>query len=324
MKRILTGIKPTGEIQLGNYLSVIKELVAMQEKYEVFLMIADLHAQTVPYSPKQLRLLTYDLTKSLIALGINPQKTIIFRQSDIPAHLYLFWILSTICYLGELTRMHEFKEQSERYKKEGVGAGILLYPVLMAADILIYNADLVPVGEDQRQHLELARELARRLNKRFNLKIKIPEIYLHQETAKIMSLTDPTNKMSKSLPKGCLEIFAPAKEIKEKILSAVTDSGKEIIYDPIKKPGISNLMTIYKYLSKKTYPEIEELFKNKSYYEFKLAIYEEFMNYFQEARKKKNKITNQQVNKIFQQSAVKINRIANKNLKIILSKVGLR
>lgn len=324
MKRILTGIKPSGKIHLGNYLSVIKELIEMQNKYEILLMIADLHAQTVPYSPKELKYLTYDLIKSLIALGIDPKKTIIFKQSDIPAHLYLFWLFSIITYLGELTRMHEFKEQSEKYKKEGVGVGILLYPVLMAADIIIYNADLVPVGEDQRQHLELCREIVRRFNKKFNTNLKIPQVYIKEETAKIMSLTNPIKKMSKSIPEGCLEIFSPEKEIKKKILSAVTDSGKEIKYDPINKPGISNLMTIYKYLTKRTYSEIEELFKNKNYYEFKLATFNEFMKRFKEARKKKNKITNQQIDKILKKSAIKLNKLANNNLKIILKKVGLR
>ncbi|GIW66294.1 MAG: tryptophan--tRNA ligase [Candidatus Parcubacteria bacterium] len=323
MKIVLTGIKPTGKIQLGNYLSVIRELVNMQNKYQIFLMIADLHAQTVPYSPKELKFLIYDITKSLIALGINPQKTVIFKQSDIPAHLYLFWFLSTITYIGELMRMHEFKEQSEKYKKSGVGAGILLYPVLMAADIVIYNADLVPVGEDQRQHLELCREIIKRFNKKFKTKLKIPKTYIPTETAKIMSLVNPTKKMSKSEPDGCLEIFAPEKEIKEKILKPVTDSENEIKFDPLNKPGISNLMTIYKYLTKKTYLEIENDFKNKGYYDFKLAIYKAFINYFKKPRLIKNKITNKQIEEIFKKSAIKVNNLTNKNLKLIKEKLGL-
>ncbi len=324
MKRVLTGIKPSGEIQLGNYLGMIKEIIDMQNKYEVLLMIADLHAQTVPYNPKRLKILTYDLAKSLIALGINPKKTILFKQSDVPAHLYLSWVLTCISPLGDLMRMHEFKEQSERYKKEGVGAGILLYPVLMAADILIYNADIVPVGEDQRQHLELTRELARRFNARFGKFFKIPEIYIQKETAKIMSLNDPNKKMSKSIPEGCLEIFDSEKNIKEKILKAVTDSGNEVKYDPINKPAISNLMTIYKYLTKKSYSEIEEEFKGKGYYEFKLRIIEAFFDYFKEARNIKKQIKNKDIEKILKDGANKANKIANKNLNIILKKVGLR
>jgi len=323
MKRVLTGIKPTGEIQLGNYLGMIREIIDMQNKYEVFLMVANLHAQTVPFDPKEIRSLTYELVSSFIALGIDPKKTTIFLQSDIPAHLYLQWILTCISPLGDLMRMHEFKEQSERYKKEGVGAGILMYPVLMAADILIYNADIVPVGEDQRQHLELTRELARKFNRLFGKTFKIPEIYIQKETAKIMSLDNPNKKMSKSLPEGCLEIFADEKIIREKILKAVTDSGKEIKYDPENKPAISNLMTIYKYLTKKTYSEIEEEFKGRGYYEFKQAIIEAFFAYFDKSRKIKKKISKNYVKKILKEGAKKANLVANKTLKIILKKTGL-
>jgi tryptophanyl-tRNA synthetase len=323
MKRVLTGIKPTGEIQLGNYLGMIKEIIDMQNKYEVFLMVANLHAQTVPFDPKEIRRLTYDLVSSFIALGIDPKKTTIFLQSDVPAHLYLQWILTCLAPLGDLMRMHEFKEQSERYKKEGIGGGILMYPVLMAADILIYNADLVPVGEDQRQHVELTRELARKFNRLFGKTFKIPEIYIQQETAKIMSLDNPNKKMSKSLPEGCLEIFADEKIIREKILKAVTDSGKEIKYDPENKPALSNLMTIYKYLTKKTYSEIEDEFRGKGYYEFKKAIADAFFTYFEKARKIKKKISKSYVRKILNQGAKKANSVANKTLKIILKKTGL-
>ncbi|MGC8981340.1 MAG: tryptophan--tRNA ligase [Minisyncoccia bacterium] len=323
MKRILTGIKPTGEIQLGNYLGMIKNIIDMQNKYEIFLMVANLHAQTVPFDPKEIKRLTYDLVSSFIALGIDPKKTTIFLQSDVPAHLYLYWILGCISPLGDLMRMHEFKEQSQRYKKEGVGAGILMYPVLMAADILIYNADLVPVGEDQRQHVELTRELARKFNRLFGKTFKIPEIFIQPETAKIMSLDNPNKKMSKSLPEGCLEIFADEKVIKEKILKAVTDSGKEIKYDPVNKPAISNLMTIYKYLTKKTYSEIEEEFKGKGYYEFKNAIIDAFFKYFDKVRKIKKKINKNFVKKILKQGADRANKTVNKNLKLILKRTGL-
>jgi tryptophanyl-tRNA synthetase len=323
MKRVLTGIKPTGEIHLGNYLGMVKEIIDMQNKYEVFLMIANLHAQTVPFDPKEVRRLTIDLVSSLIALGIDPKKTTIFLQSDIPAHLYLQWILTCITPLGDLMRMHEFKEQSERYKKEGVGGGILMYPVLMAADILMYNADLVPVGEDQRQHLELTRDLARKFNRLFGKTFKIPEMYIQQETAKIMSLDNPNKKMSKSLPEGCLEIFADEKIIREKILKAVTDSGMEVKYDPINKPAVSNLMTIYKYLTKKSYSEIEEEFKGKGYYEFKKAIIDAFFLYFEKARKVKKKISKNYVIKILNKGAKKANLVANRNLEIILKKTGL-
>ncbi|BCX15499.1 MAG: tryptophan--tRNA ligase [Candidatus Parcubacteria bacterium] len=324
MKLVVSGIKPTGRIQLGNYFGMIKEIIAMQDKYKVFLMIADLHAQTVPYKPAELQFLTYELASSLLALGIDPQKTVIFKQSDIASHLYLYWILGCLSYFGELQLMHEFKEQAERYKKQGVGVGILMYPVLQAADVLLYNADLVPVGKDQVQHLELARQLARRFNKRFGQVFKIPEIYLREETAKIMSLDNPYKKMSKSSPEGCLEIFASEKEIKEKIKRAVTDSSNEIKFDPETKPGISNLMIIYKCLTGKVLPEIEQEFFGLGYADFKEKIIEAFFDYFKKAREKKRKISKGMVNKILKEGARQANRIAEKNLKTILKIVGLR
>lgn len=324
MKRILTGIKPTGEIQLGNYFGMIKNVIEMQDRYEVFLMIADLHAQTVPYNPKELRFLTYELAASLLALGIDPKKTVLFKQSDVPAHLYLYWILGCLAYFGELQLMHEFKEQTERYKKQGVGVGIFMYPVLQAADVLIYNADLVPIGQDQVQHLELTRELARRFNKRFGKIFKIPEIYLKEETAKIMSLNDPTKKMSKSLPEGCLEIFADEKKIREKIKKAVTDSGNEIKYDPQNKPGISNLMIIYKYLTNKTLAEIEQEFFGLGYVDFKEKIIEAFFEYFKKAREKKKKIKKNFIDKVLKEGAKKANKITNQNLEKIIRIVGLK
>lgn len=324
MKRVLTGIKPTGRIQLGNYFGMLKEVLSFQDKYEVLLMIANLHAQTVPYSPRELKFLTYELASSLLALGVNPKKVILFRQSDVPAHLYLYWILSCLSYFGELQLMHEFKEQAEKHKKQGVGVGIFMYPVLQAADVLIYNADLVPIGQDQVQHLELTRELARRFNKRFKKIFKVPEIYIREETAKIMSLNNPLKKMSKSLPEGCLEIFAPEKEIKEKILKAMTDSGSEIKYDPEKKPGISNLMIIYKYLTGKTLPEIEQEFTGLGYADFKEKIFFSFLEYFKEAREKKRKIKKEEVEKILTQGAKKANQLIKENFSRIIKIVGLR
>ena len=324
MKIILTGIKPTGKIQIGNYFGMIREILKFQEKHKVFLMIADLHAQTNPYKPKDLRFLVYELASSLISLGIDPKKTVLFRQSDVPAHLYLYWILTCLSYLGELYRMHEFKEQSERYKKQGVSAGILMYPVLQAADILIYNADLVPVGKDQIQHLEFTRELARRFNNRFGKIFKIPEIHFNPETEKIMSLDNPLKKMSKSLPEGCLEIFAPEKEIKEKIRKAVTDSGNEIRYDPKNKPGVSNLMIIYKHLTNKSLSEIEKEFEGLGYADFKEKIIFAFFDYFRQAREKKKKITNNYVEKILIQGGKEANKVVKENLKKILKITGLR
>jgi len=324
MKRVLTGIKPSGKIHLGNYLGMVRQILDFQEKYETFLMIANHHAQTVPYDPLELKELTFDLVSSLIALGVDHKKTVIFLQSDNPYHTQLSWILGCLTYLGELQRMHEFKEQSERYKKEGVGSGILMYPVLMTADILLYNADLVPVGEDQRQHLELAREIARRFNNRFGKTFKIPEAVILTETHKIMSLDNPQKKMSKSLPQGCLEIFAPKEEIEEKILKAVTDSGNEIKYDPQNKPGISNLMIIYKYLTNKPLAEIEEEFKGISYLEFKKEIIKAFFEKFEEARKIKKKIKKKEILEILNKGKKLSLEASQKIMDIVLKKTGLK
>jgi tryptophanyl-tRNA synthetase len=324
MKRILTGIKPTGEIQFGNYLGMIKGLVEMQGKYEIFLMLADLHSQTVPYQPKELNRLIYSLGSSLVALGIDTKKTVLFRQSDVPAHLYLYWILGCLAPTGELMRMHEYKEQKERYKEQGIGSGILMYPVLQAADILIYNADLVPIGQDQVQHLELTRELAKKFNSAFGKTFKIPEIEVQKETAKIMSLDNPSKKMSKSLPEGNLEIFSDEQIIREKIKKAVTDSGREIKFESESKPAISNLMTIYKFLTKKNYSEIEKEFESKGYGEFKEKIADKFLQYFDSARKLKQKITKTQIDKIFAQGAQKANQITSQILKSIFGKTGLK
>lgn len=324
MKRILTGIKPTGKIHLGNYLGFIKDLLIFQKKYQVFLMIADLHAQTVPYHPKELKNNVIELTKSLIALGVDPHQSIIFKQSDISAHLYLCWFLSCLSYVGELERMHEFKEQKERFKKIGVGAGILLYPVLQAADILIYNADLVPVGKDQIQHLELARELARRFNQRFGKTFKIPEAYFNPETEKIMSLDNPSKKMSKSLPEGCLEIFASEKEIKNKIFKSVTDSEKIIKYDPLKKPGISNLIIIYKHLTNKSIDEIENEFRGLMYNDLKEKIYLKFIQHFSSARSRYQQIKEKNVVTVLEQGKKKAEKVAQDNLAKIFKLVGLK
>ncbi len=326
MKRILTGIRPTGKIHLGHYLGFIKNLFYFQDKYQTFLMIADLHAQThpFPYHPRELKKNTFELVKDLLALGLNPQKITLFRQADIPAHLYLYWIFGCLTPLGELQRMHQFKEWSQKYNKESIKAGILMYPVLQAADILLYQADLVPVGKDQVQHVEFTREMVKKFNYYFGKTFKLPEVYLEKETEKIMSLTNPTKKMSKSEPEGCLFIFDDEKTIKEKIKKAVTDSGHEIKYDPLNKPGISNLMIIYKTLTQKPLPEIEKEFEGLDYNHFKEKIIEAFFNYFKEARIKRKKLKDKDVLEVLAQGKKKASQIAQKTLTKVLIKVGLK
>lgn len=323
-KIILTGIRPTGKLHIGHYLGLIRYLVKLQTEYKVFLMIADLHAQSTPFSPKGLRQNTFELVKSLIALGIDSKKTVIFQQSFIPGHLYLYWILSTLAPVGDLMRMHQFKEFSNRYKKEGIFASILMYPVLQAADVLLYLPDLVPVGKDQIQHLELTRELARRFNKKYGKIFKIPEVLTYPETEKIMSLDNPKKKMSKSLPNGALFIFDSKNNIKTKIAKAITDSEAVIRYDPEKKLGISNLMVIYKYLTQKTFSEIENEFTGFGYAVFKEKLIDVFLNYFQEARSKYRKINQLEINRILTKGNKEALRFTNSTLEKILKATGLK
>lgn len=308
--RILTGIKPTGSLHLGNYAGFMKSLLELQEKgHEIFLMIADLHALTDPTNVKKVKKIKENLVAEIVSLGIDPKKVAIFYQSEIYFHPYLAWILSCFTSLGDLYRMHHFKEltQNLKMKKEQVNAGALYYPVLQAADILLYNPDLVPVGEDQKQHLELTREIARNFNKKVKKIFKIPKEYLTQ-TAEIKSLTNPFKKMSKSDPDGCLGIFEPKNMIIKKIRKAVTDSEGKIYYNPTTKPGISNLILIYHLLTEKPLKEIENEFQNSSYKEFKDLIIEKFFEKFGSAREKKKEILSEvpQIVKLGKEIAFKV------------------
>jgi len=320
--RILTGIKPTGSLHLGNYAGFVKSLLELQEKgHEIFLMIADLHALTDPTNVKKVKKIKENLVAEIVSLGIDPKKVAIFYQSEIYFHPYLAWILSCFTSLGDLYRMHHFKEltQNLKMKKEQVNAGALYYPVLQAADILLYNPDLVPVGEDQKQHLELTREIARNFNKKVKKIFKIPKEYLTQ-TAEIKSLTNPFKKMSKSDPDGCLGIFEPKNMIIKKIRKAVTDSEGKIYYNPTTKPGISNLILIYHLLTEKPLKEIENEFQNSSYKEFKDLIIEKFFEKFSSAREKKKEILSEvpQIVKLGKEIAFKVScQLINKIEKII-------
>jgi tryptophanyl-tRNA synthetase len=263
--RIFSGIRPTGELHIGNYLGAIKQWLELQEKNECVFCIVDLHAITTPYKPEVLQKNILELATAYLAAGLNPEKCVFFVQSQIAEHSELAWILSTITPLGELQRMTQFKEKSKKHPGE-VNAGLLNYPLLMAADILLYQTELVPVGKDQQQHVELAREIARRFNKRFGDTFKEPRTLLPKVGEKIMSLQNPKKKMSKTDDtRGCIELFEEPEVIKKKIMSAVTDAGKTVKYDPIKKPGISNLLTIYSLFSQKSIKDLEKKFQNASY-----------------------------------------------------------
>ena len=272
-KVVLTCAQPTGKLHLGNYLGAVKNWVEMSEKYECYVGVVDMHAITIPYVPADLKKNVYDCAAQYMACGLDPEKCNLFLQSSIVGHSELSWILGCICPLGQLERMTQYKDKASKHK-ENLNSGLLYYPVLMASDILIYNADIVPVGEDQKQHIELTRDLAQKFNSRYSDTFKIPEPYIPQTGARIMSLQTPTSKMSKSDPNqnGTLYITDEPAVLRKKIMSAVTDSDSEVRYDIENKAGVSNLMSIMSALSGKSFADIEAEFKGKGYGDFKKAV----------------------------------------------------
>ena len=271
-KKILTGLQPTGSITLGNYIGAIKQVVKYQEMYDSHIFIADLHAITIPQDPVQLKENIRSLLNIYVACGIDPNKNKIFIQSDNEYHCNISWLLECNTYYGELSRMTQFKDKSK--KNQNFTSGLLTYPVLMAADILTYDVDYVPVGGDQKQHVELARDIAERFNNKFGETFKMPEPLISKEGTKIMDLQDPTKKMSKSAEnkKGVILLLDDVEVIRKKIMSATTDSEMSVKYDPENKPGISNLLNIYISLTGKTIEEAEAQFANSNYGEFKKEV----------------------------------------------------
>ena len=323
--RVFSGIRPTGQLHLGNYLGAIRQWLKLQEENECFFCIVDLHAITTPYSPSRLRENILELAIEYLSLGLNTKKSTIFVQSQVKEHLELAWILGTMTSVGQLKRMTQFKEKSKKYKNS-VCAGLLNYPLLMAADILLYQTDLVPVGEDQKQHLELTREVAKKFNKKYGKVFKLPSILIPERGAKIMSLTEPKKKMSKTDDENsCIFIFESPEKIRKKIYSAVTDSGKEIKYDPKNKPGVSNLINIFSLISGKTIEKVEEEFENKGYFFLKNKLAELLIEKFAPFRKKRDKLwrEKEKVEKILKEGAKKAEKIAKQTMKKVREKIGL-
>lgn len=269
MKTIFSGVQPSGTMTIGNYIGALQQFVELQHDYNCYFCIVDQHAITVPQDPATLKQNIRSLAALYIAVGIDPNKATLFIQSEVPAHAQAAWMLQCISYIGELERMTQFKDKSAG--KEAVSAGLLTYPPLMAGDILLYNADLVPVGEDQKQHLELTRDLAERFNKKYAEIFTIPDIHLPKVGARIMSLQDPTKKMSKSdvNKKGFISLLDEPKQIEKKIKSAVTDSEGIVKYDKENKPGVSNLLAIYSIFSGKSIEDLEKEYEGKGYGAFK-------------------------------------------------------
>ena len=272
LKTVLSGVQPSGNLTIGNYLGAIKNFSAFTGEYKPFYCVVDLHAITVRQVPAELRRRTYETLALYIASGLDPEKNVLFVQSHVPAHAELGWILDCYTMFGELSRMTQFKDKSAKHA-DNINAGLFTYPTLMAADILLYQADLVPIGADQKQHLELARNIADRFNQVYGETFTVPEPYIPAAGMKIMSLQEPTLKMSKSdpNPNAVVRILDPRDEILRKFKRAVTDSGAEVRFSP-DKPGVSNLMTIYSCFSGKSFAEIEAEFAGKGYGDFKLAV----------------------------------------------------
>ncbi len=292
MKRVLTGLQPTGVITLGNYIGAIKQMIAYQNNYESYLFIADMHAITINQDKVELRKNIKSLLALYLACGIDPDKNIIYIQSDNEYHTNLSWILECNTYFGELSRMTQFKDKSS--KNENFSAGLFTYPVLMAADILLYDIDYVPVGLDQKQHVELARDIAIRFNKKYGDTFVVPEPLMTKEGIKILDLVDPTKKMSKSSTnqKGVIRLLDDLDDIRKKIQGATTDSDNKIFYDMDNKPGISNLINIYVSVKGVGIEETVEHFKNYNYKEFKEEVANAVVDFISNIQEKYNRLIN--------------------------------
>jgi tryptophanyl-tRNA synthetase len=323
-KRIFSGIQPSGNLHIGNYLGAIRQWRELQDEYEAIFCIVDLHAITVPQDPVELRKKTLEVAKIYIASGIDPKKSTMFIQSQLSGHTQLQWILNTIARLGDLEKMTQYKDKSQKEGKETTSVGLFDYPVLMAADILLYDTDVVPVGKDQLQHIELTRTLAERFNKRFGETFVIPEGKLSKEGALIMGLDDPSKKMSKSASSeyNYIALSDTPDQVRKKIMKAVTDSGSEIAYND-EKPALRNLINIYSLLSNETPEAIVSKFSGKGYGDFKKDLAEVIIAFLTPLQERVTALSDEEVLKILAEGREKIRPIAQKKMQEIFEKVGL-
>ncbi|MBR3672895.1 MAG: tryptophan--tRNA ligase [Clostridia bacterium] len=325
-KVILSGIQATGDLHLGHYIGVLKRFVEMQDEFDCYYMIANLHALTVRRDPKELKENVYKLLASYIAAGLDPDKSTIFLQSQVHEHAELGWVLDCYTYMGELSRMTQYKDKSAKHA-DNINAGLFTYPSLMAGDILLYQADLVPTGEDQKQHVELTRDLAERFNKLYGETFKIPKPFIEKVGARVMGLQDPTSKMSKSstLPNDTILLIDTPEEIMKKVKKAVTDSDGIVKYDEENKPGISNLMEIYGIITSKTMDEIENEFEGQGYGNFKVAVADAIIKELEPFRNKYNELmaNPSYLEEIYNKGAKKASEVASKTLKDVYEKIGI-
>ena len=324
-KRMLSGIQPSGDLHLGNYLGAIRNWGARSDTYECFYFMADLHTITVRQNPADLRRRTLEQLAQYIACGLDPEKNTLFIQSHVHQHAELGWILNCYTMFGELSRMTQFKDKSAK-NAENINGGLFTYPALMAADILLYQADYVPVGEDQKQHCELTRDIAVRFNNLYGETFKVPEPYIPKVGARIMSLGNPTSKMSKSDPQGCVFLMDSPEEIARKFKRAVTDSDTErcVRYAPQEKPGVANLMSIYSSVTGKSFEEIEREFDGKGYGAFKPAVGEAVIETLRPIREEAQRMISDKayLQEVYTEGAKKASAIARRTLRKVYKRVG--
>ena len=326
-KVIFSGIQPSGGLTIGNYLGAVKNWADLAEEYKCFYCIVDMHTLTVRQDPKTMRQKALEMMATVIACGLDPQKNVVFFQSHVPQHAELSWVLSCYAMYGELSRMTQFKDKSQKYS-DNINAGLFTYPVLMAADILLYQADVVPVGEDQKQHVEITRDIATRFNSIYGEVFKVPEPYIPPVGARIMSLSTPTSKMSKSDTdqNGCIYILEKPEDILRKCKRAVTDSDTEncVRYDVAEKPGVANLMQIYSAVTGKTFPEITSEFAGKGYGAFKPAVGEAIVETLTPIREEAERLLKDKayLETVYQEGAQRASYVANKTLRKVYKKVG--
>ena len=324
-KVMLSGIQPSGELHLGNYLGAVKNWTALAEEFDCYYFMADLHSITVRQNPAELRRRSVAQLAQYIACGLDPEKNTLFIQSHVHEHAELGWILNCYTMFGELSRMTQFKDKCAK-NADNINGGLFTYPALMAADILLYQADYVPVGEDQKQHCELTRDIAMRFNNIYGETFKVPEPYIPKVGARIMSLGNPTSKMSKSDPQGCVFLMDKPEEIARKFKRAVTDSDTEncVRYAPAEKPGVANLMSIYASVTGKSFPEIEKEFEGKGYGVFKPAVGEAVIETLRPVREEAERMLADKayLQQVYTEGAQKASYIARKTLRKVYKRIG--
>ena len=324
-KRILSGIQPSGDLTLGSYLGAIKNWAALADEYDCYYMLADMHPIAVRQVPAALRRHTLTQVAAYIASGLDPEKNVLFVQSHVPAHAQLGWVLDCYTMFGELSRMTQFKDKSAK-NADNINAGLFTYPALMAADILLYQADLVPVGGDQKQHVEICRDIANRFNGIYGETFKIPEPYIPKVGARVMSLTSPENKMSKSDkdPNGCIYMLEKPEDIMRKFKKAVTDSDACVRYDPANKPGVSNLMQIYSVATGSSFEAIEAEFAGRGYGDFKKAVGESVVELLRPIREETERLLADKayLESVYRAGAEKASYVANRTVSKVYKKIG--